>query len=406
MTIEHTKEITNSLTLNFQASELNEIREKQIQSLSCRIFKDEKIYSANALGEVDSKALEETALNNPFGAIDYNYDYQGNEKVSTEGGKTLSETELLEISKSFSDKIKLEMPNFLFSGKVEYTDTHFEMNNSQGGDYKKSLKSLDGFLILKRKGSPNIMDSVMPYSSHTGKVDLAGCDLFFEMHKKFDDIVTIEKGKYPVMFVMDQGFLAKFQEGLDPTFYHNNACYYAGKLDQKIFHEKVNLVDTRFNEEKGLFHRFDDEGNTLTEKLPVIENGVFKNIFYDNAAAKKYSKESTGNGRREYNTSIRSRSYHLDFEATGETTSEVFEKYPKVIVAILAGGGDTSSNGDYSSPVQVAFMVENGKVAGRLENLNVNNSIDKMMGDDFVAVTNDQLVPINKNPFVCLMNAF
>lgn len=218
--------------------------------------------------------------------------------------------------------------------------------------------------------------------------------LKFELEegKHFLNAPSIEPGQYTVV--------------LDPTFYHNNACYYAGKLDQKIFHEKINLVDTRFNEEKGLFHRFDDEGNTLAEKLPVIENGVFKSIFYDNATAKKYSKKSTGSRRREYNTSIRSRSYHLDFEATGETTSEVFEKYPKVIVAIIAGGGDTSSNGDYSSPVQVAFMVENGKVAGRLENLNVNNSIDKMMGDDFIAVTNDQLVPINKNPFVCLMNAF
>jgi hypothetical protein len=29
-----------------------------------------------------------------------------------------------------------------------------------------------------------------------------------------------------------------------------------------------------------------------------------------------------------------------------------------------------------------------------------------MMGDDFIAVTKDQLVPLKENPFVCYMNAF
>jgi hypothetical protein len=406
MTVEQTKQITNSLTLSFKASELVGIREKQIQSLSCRVFEDGKIYSSNALGDVDTETLKETAVNNPYGAIEYKYEYRGKDKISTEGGVSLSEEQLIQVSNDFAEKIKSEMPDFLFSGKVEYTDKSYQLTNENGGDYKESLKNLEGFLILKRKGSPNIMDSVFPYSSHTGKVDLDNSGLFFEMHRKFDDTVAIEKGKYPVMFVMDQGFMAKFKEGLDPTFYHNNACYYANKLGEKIFNEKINLTDTRYDESKGLFNKFDDEGNAIAAKLPVIENGVFKNIFYDQSAATKYCKEATGNGRRQYNTSIRTQPYHLDFETTGESVEEVFKANPKVIVAVLAGGGDTSSNGDYSSPVQVAFMVENGEVQGRLENLNVNNSIDKMMGDDFIAVTKDQLVPLKENPFVCYMNAF
>lgn len=403
---EYSKQINTSTTLKFEASKVNTIREKKISMLSCRVFKDQKIFSSNALGEMSEDQLKANALENPFGAIDYHYELNANEKIEVIGGIRLDENQVVEASKNLVEQVQSELPEFLLSGKMEYLEKEQVMQNSLQGHYSECLREFEGFLILKKKGSPNIMDSVLPVEAKNGSVDLANSKLFFDIHRRFDQLVTLEQGKYPVVFVMDYVFLNKFKEGLNPVSYHNNSCYYGEKLGQKIFNQKINLMDTRFNEEKGLFFRFDDEGNKLEEKLPLIENGVFKNIFYDMSAAKRFGKNCSGNGRREYNTAIRPSAYHVDFETTGETTQELIDQYEKIIIAVLAGGGDTSSNGEFSTPVQVAFLIEKGEIAGRLENLTVGNSIDKMMGEDFIAVPKDQMVPIKQNAFVAMMNTF
>lgn len=403
---EYTKQKNKNTTIKFEASKINVIREKEINMLSCRVFNDGKIFSSNAIGEMNQAELKSIALENPFGAIDYKYDYNANEKISVSGGTGLNEVEVVSTSKALLDEVTAKLPNFLFSGSFDYCEKSYISTTSQGGEYQEETKQIEGFFILKRKGSPNIMDSVLPFNSSKGKIDFANSGFFFDMHNQFDNIVTLENGKHPVMFVMDKGFLGKFQEGLNPAFYHNNACYYAGKLGQKIFNERINISDFRFDEEQGCFHRFDDEGNKLEAKLSLVENGVFKNIFYDENAAQKYNQKCTGNGRREYNMAIRPSAFNLDFESTGETIDETLNKYDKVVVAVLAGGGDTSSNGEFSTPVQVAFLVEKGEVKGRIENLTVGNSIDKMMGDDFISVPKDQMLPMNGKAFVSYMNTF
>lgn len=403
---EYMKINDRSFTISVNASEINEVREKNIERNSVQIFKDGKVYSANSVGNEDLESVKNRALENEVGSINYDYEYQATKQINANSGKNLNNAELMNIASEFTNKVQTELPNFLLSGKIESLQSSKSIKNNQGGDYSDVQNQLGGFFVLKQKGSPNIMDSILPFEGKGGSFDVPEFSQFLEMHKNFDNVVEVEKGRYPVVFLMNEAFYSKVAESCHPDIYHQNAGLYSGKLGQKLFNERINFSDIRHNVDFNTFHQFDDEGTKLDLKLPLIENGIFKNVFYDQKSAKKYGAQSTGNGRREFNSNITPRTFALRFESTGETLNQIYQKHEKVIVAVLAGGGDTTSNGTFSSPMQVGFVVENGKILGRANQVSLTNHIEKMMGDDFIAVLNHNIVPVSQKPFVSYMDIF
>ena len=84
---------------------------------------------------------------------------------------------------------------------------------------------------------------------------------------------------------------------------------------------------------------------------------------------------------------------HLYLRSTGETIQQLVEKYPKVIVSIIAGGGDTSSNGEFSSPIQLGFLYENGSPVGRIPQMTMSSHINSILGEGFIAIPKDKVFP-------------
>lgn len=68
----------------------------------------------------------------------------------------------------------------------------------------------------------------------------------------------------------------------------------SGKLDTKIFSDKISIIEDPDNEEMIVSKLFDDEG-TKTNYKEIVKDGIFKNILYNNNEAILADKESTGN---------------------------------------------------------------------------------------------------------------
>ena len=56
----------------------------------------------------------------------------------------------------------------------------------------------------------------------------------------------------------------------------------------------------------------------------------------------------------------------------------------KSVYVIIASGGDVTPEGRYASPVQMAYLMEDGKLAGRLPNLNISGEFFDIFGKDYV----------------------
>jgi hypothetical protein len=81
---------------------------------------------------------------------------------------------------------------------------------------------------------------------------------------------------------------------------------------------------------------------------------------------------------------------HLRVAGSGKTIRELIGD-EKAIYLVMASGGDTTPDGDFATPVQVAFLYEKGKLVGRLPALNVSGNLFDIYGKNFVGQAEDSL---------------
>ncbi len=51
---------------------------------------------------------------------------------------------------------------------------------------------------------------------------------------------------------------------------------------------------------------------------------------------------------------------------------------------MIASGGDMTPEGHCATPVQMAYLVENGKLVGRLPELNISGNFFELLGKDYL----------------------
>lgn len=68
-----------------------------------------------------------------------------------------------------------------------------------------------------------------------------------------------------------------------------------GKLHEKIFSDKITIIDDPRNTDALTIANFDDEGYPTRRKL-VVDHGVFETILHNQQSAARMQTESTGNG--------------------------------------------------------------------------------------------------------------
>ena len=56
---------------------------------------------------------------------------------------------------------------------------------------------------------------------------------------------------------------------------------------------------------------------------------------------------------------------------------------------MIASGGDTTPDGHFATPVQLAFLLEDGKLVGRLPEISIGGNFFDMLGKDYIGTVYD-----------------
>ena len=59
----------------------------------------------------------------------------------------------------------------------------------------------------------------------------------------------------------------------------------------------------------------------------------------------------------------------------------------------MASGGDTTPGGHFATPVQMAYLMEDGKFVGRLPELNIAGDVFDMLGKDYIGAVSGEPSP-------------
>lgn len=398
---EFIKEIRHSVSLNVTAGKIDSFREIEKTTGTVRVYENGCIGVAGCLGEPDEEALTEQAKAALSFGIAYPCELEGALELELRNDEEIIPIpEFVPTMQRFLDRLGDACPRFAFSNKIMLSHNVKEYRNSKGRRLFSSARELAIQLAAQNRGSGNLIDTGLGVTVNRFDEDeiLA---FFKEQYDAFFVPADIEPGRYPVVAVADDLYGA-FVQHFVGDLYAANASLLSGKLNEKVFSEKLTVCDnmdpsTAFGE---CF--FDAEGCTAADHKPkLIEKGVLRGLLTTKKSARQYGLPNLGSADAAYDGVPGIGFRGLYFEPTAKSLRELVPG--KAVFAVIAMGGDATPEGHFATPVQMAYLMENGELVGRLPEINIHGSFFDMMGKDYIGTVRDD--PI-ENIFLtaCMMD--
>lgn len=394
-TVTEKKKITKLSIVN---NKISSVLKADDVKTGLRLYSDSCIGIAGAIGDYDENELYNRARN----MLKYKIPYEP--KPSADNVRTLDLTDkftlgddkFIRISEEFLEILKEKYPDFSYSNVIRFTETETSIKNDNGTDLLFKDKHIALELIMKHKNSANLMDGMGFNLTRMYSVDEClkaaseTCEAYIE---KID--LPIES-EMPVVFLYDFPVMTKFITDLNGESFGTGTSLFSGKLGDKIFSDDFSMnIDRNPLNKYECF--FDGEGTTLeNDCFPLIENGILRSPYSSKKIAERYNLPITASASLNYD-SVPDTAYEgINVKESNNTIKELLGGR-KAVYVIDASGGDFTPQGEFASPVQIAYLFDGEKLLGRLPQLSINSNIFDMFGKDYIGVSKNGYT--NNQPF-------
>jgi PmbA protein len=377
---------TISSTIKAEVGVVSSNKDLHIVKNGVRRFENNKLFQTTRLGKVSDERLIMDTKEWGGPGISHNFGFAP-AIVESRDAKDINNQVFEQFQEGLS-RLTQDFSDFVFSGSCMLQNITTKLRSSYGVDLTTSGSLCEWYYLYKRKGSANMLDGY--FGSLGAKLDI---DKEIEEHSEFLRVQGQEKqlaaGSMPVIFVEGEQVLAKLIQSFRVNTYEEGAALYSGKLGQKLFSDKISIVDSAYDSEYGHFSFFDGEGVVRNENLKLINQGVFENLICDLRFGKKYNRSSTGNGMRPTGQGVTLAPRTLRIGPGQKSWREIIKKFDRCLVAMVAAGGDSNDLGEFSSPVQIGYIVENGKVVAQAPQVTVKTNLTDYLGKKLIDVSSD-----------------
>ena len=387
---EFLKETQHSVTLNVTAGKIDSFREIERTTGTVRVYENGLIGVAGCLGEPDEEKLTEQAKEALGFGIPYPCKLEGAlEQEEPQGGEIIPIPAFIPTMQDFLDRLSALCPKFAFSNKIRLVDEWSEYRNSAGRKLLFTGHALTVELLAQNRGSGNLFDTFLVWGGDHFDAD----ELLAYFKKQYDAFYTpaeLEPGRYPVV-AQAENLCGSFLQHFIGDLYVAGASLVSGKLGKKVFSEKLTMRDDRNPATSAGTCCFDAEGCIAKDFRPtLIENGVLTGLLTTKKTAEQYGLPNLGNANAPYDGVPNIGFNRLYPERTAKSLKELVPG--KAVLVVVASGGDTTPDGHFATPVQMAYLLEDGELKGRLPELSISGSFYDMLGKDYIgAVHNDPI---------------
>ncbi len=390
-------EKTKSKCFNVTASQIDSLRINSDVKTTVRLYDGEHIGIAGKIGSCDIEALRKEARENLALGISYPDMPNAAESKSADTYKEiLPESELVPAMKKLLARVAAENPDFLFSNKIILEETE-ETYQSGETSYSYRGNALMISLVLKYKGSANIMDDAFGAEYTSFDEDAIASDI-----KKLCD-GYLKKAELPAedeaIFLQGQEIIYRLFSHFTADYYANNLSLFSGKKGEKIFSDKLTVSLDRNPDTKANIPFFDAEGVvTPGYKIDIVKDGVFNALLATKKHAAQYALPDYGTAAAEYNGIPTYGAAGVTIQTTAKTPEEIVGDKPYIMLS-MASGGDLTPDGTYSTPVQCAYLIQNGEFIGRLPEFALTCNIKDAFGGDYLGCAETGVFPSVKDAF-------
>ncbi len=388
----------SNLSLNIVANEVESLRINESCKNTLRIYENGVIGVAGSIGTADWAALEETARQNLSQGIPYPEAHAAARELSLDTcTEVIAEKEFVPAMKHLLARLSAENPEFLFSNKLQLNTTEATYESSDGENYSYRGNQFLIVLMLKHKGSANIVDESYECESRYFNEDeicrdvKRVCEAFLKpLPHVEEDEVTVIGGFEPLEYAASH---------LLADLYFNNASLLAGKLGQKLFSEKLTLTVNRDPKQQLNLPFFDAEGVVNEGYVnALVKNGVFERLLTCKRSAEQYHTENLGCAAADYNGVPDAGGRGLDVADTAEALKELV--HGRAVYLSATSGGDMTPAGDISLPVLTSYLYEDGELLGKLPEYALSFNLFDVLNENFVGVTEKGLFGFGEHKYL------
>lgn len=392
------KEQVEEVSLNIVNTEVESVRSKNISKSAVRVFDKGNIGIAGALGEASESSLTEKAKANLELQIPYDYEIASGNEIKEEYSCQLNDREVfVKEVEELAEQLRKDQPGFVFSNKINMKKEAVSLENDKGLNLAYKGEKLSFELIIKEKGSPNILDAFSAFEGTSYDRD-EYLRMTNNICDAFNNPIELASGEYPVFFMnQDNTYKSKLMESLNGLLYGAGTSLFAGKMGEKLFAENFHVQMTR-NTQDGFYGPFFDFEGTVHKdyRFDLIKEGHLQSVITDKKTAAKYSLDHTGGASGQYDSVPSLGMSELCIRDTGKTMKELVGG-EKALFVLFASGGDFTPDGKYASPVQLSYLFDGEKFVGKMPELNISTTLWDMFGKDFIGVSTDSLSTLYKS---------
>lgn len=390
-------------TINIVNSQIESIRNKNIEKTGLRVYQNGVIGVAGAIGAYSDDELYREAQEALKKNIEYPVKHSSDMSVSGDFRiEILSLEKLREETEALLDELRERQPDFIYSNKVSLTEVQSSLTNNDGLSLEYADNIISAGIVFKEKSSSSVFDGFLGFQErkYDRKLILDEFNIILNAYK--EKISLPNEGRYPIIFLTEETPVIKLITDLHADVFTQGGSIFSGKLGQKLFNESFTFGQS-LNPKTALNRPFFDAEGTVNKdyQFDLIENGVLKAPYCDKKTAHKYGLTPTGSAAASYDGVPQTSLIRPYIKRTSESVKSLLGGQPGIL-AMVFEGGDFTPKGDYATPVQLAMLFDGEKIIGRLPEFNLSSDIFNMFGSGYRGTAPNTFLPFSTGEFTVL----
>jgi PmbA protein len=382
----------HSIAIQFEANELKQVQTRESSNTALRIFREGRVGFATASGGGGLEDLVDMAVESSRFGGPANFDFpplQDYSEVSVfdPGVEEIDMEQMVGMGKELIGRVRDHTPDVLCDVEVARGASSVLVINSQGGEgrYDRTFfsLSLEGILV---------QDTDMLF---VGDSDSSRCQDSVTVDGLAQRVIrqlemarakaTVSARALPVIFT-PLGVASVLMSPIVLAFSGKTVLEGASplkdRLGEQVFDRRLSLRDDATVAYGVGSYLFDDEA-VPGQSLPLMENGVAANFFYDLQTAASAGAKSTGNGSRAGGGLPRPGTSSLIFSG-GDSSFEAMVADMKeglIVEQVIGAEQGNILGGDFGGNVLLGFKVENGEIVGRVKDTMIAGNVYQVLGE-------------------------
>jgi PmbA protein len=189
---------------------------------------------------------------------------------------------------------------------------------------------------------------------------------------------TLSPGRMPVLFSPNGApvLALPIMQGLNGKNAYRGISPMAGRVGERLFDEKLNLIDDPTLDGRPGSGSHDDEG-VPRQRRALIEDGLLRGFIYDLKTAALAQTESTGSGERSLFSPPSPSFSNLVVESGDRPVEEIIASIDAglLVESPLGLGQGNVISGTFSNNLSLAFKIENGEIVGRVKDVSIAGNV-------------------------------